>query len=95
MECGVANDGRKKGGRGDPRAGGTGGKPQVISDSDVWRAAHLTIQLHGEEAVDHAGRKALQMSDDGDHDGMALWLRIRTAIVALQRMQPGESEGVH
>lgn len=68
---------------------------QLISDTDVWRAAHLTIQLHGEGAVEHAGRKALERSDDGDTDGMALWLRIRTAIQALQRMAPEESEGVH
>lgn len=87
------NDG-KRGGR---RAGTNRAREaqQVISDTDVWRAAHLTIQLHGEEAVDHAGRKALERSDDGDHDGMALWLRIRTAIQALQRMAPGEAEGVH
>lgn len=91
----MATDGENKNRRGRRRAGGSGGQPQVISDSDVWRAAHLTIQLHGESAVDHAGRKALEMSDDGDTDGMALWLRIRTAIQALQRMQPGESEGVH
>ncbi|MEQ9643161.1 MAG: hypothetical protein RIM84_24275 [Alphaproteobacteria bacterium] len=91
----MAKDGGSKDRRGGQRAGGPEGQPQVISDSDVWRAAHLTIQLHGESAVEHAGRKALEMSDDGDTDGMALWMRIRTAIQALQRMQPGESEGVH
>lgn len=78
------------------RLAGRGGEADgLISESDVWRAAHLTIQLHGEHACDHAGRKALERSEDGDQDGMALWLRIRTAIQALQRMAPGESEGVH
>jgi hypothetical protein len=93
MEHGVAdnNDSRHK----NRRTGRSGGTQQVISDTDVWRAAHLTIQLHGESAVDHAGRKALERSDDGDNDGMALWLRIRTAIQQLQRMVPEESEGVH
>ena len=81
--------------QGRPRAGKTRETTGLISDSDVWRAAHLTIQLHGDHAVDHAGRKALERSEDGDRDGMALWLRIRTAIQALQRMAPTESEGVH
>jgi hypothetical protein len=91
MERGVARDDNNR-----QRPGRPAGEAQhVISDTDVWRAAHLTIQLHGEGAVDHAGRKALERSDDGDHDGMALWLRIRTAIQALQRMAPEESEGVH
>lgn len=92
MEHGVADDDSKQ------KPGHIGRSEeaqQVISDTDVWRAAHLTIQLHGESAVDHAGRKALERSDDGDHDGMALWLRIRTAIQQLQRMVPEESEGVH
>lgn len=92
MEHGVADE---NGNQKRPRSGRSEEAQQVISDTDVWRAAHLTIQLHGDGAVDHAGRKALERSDDGDHDGMALWLRIRTAIQQLQRMAPEESEGVH
>jgi hypothetical protein len=92
----VAKDDEKRAARrARRRAGSAGEADAVISDSDVWRAAHLTIQLHGEHAVDHAGRKALERSEDGDRDGMALWLRIRTAIQALERMAPTESEGVH
>ena len=56
----------------------------VISDLNIWRAAHLLISRHGDQAELEACRLADLMLDRGDRDGELLWLRIRRAIADLQ-----------
>ena len=52
----------------------------MISDLDIWRAANLLIQRHGEDAEIEAAKRADQMLERGDLDGQVVWKRIRRAI---------------
>jgi hypothetical protein len=56
----------------------------VISDLDIWRAANLLINQHGESAAIVAALRADLMLARGDPDGERLWLRIKEAIDDLQ-----------
>jgi hypothetical protein len=55
----------------------------AVSDLDIARAAHLFIQLHGEEATARAREMVEEMRRKGDHDGADTWLRIIVAIGEL------------
>ena len=61
----------------------------MISDLDIWRAAILLIQRHGEDAEIEAAKRADQMLERGDLDGQVAWKRIRRAIVELQAPAKG------
>jgi len=57
----------------------------MIEDPDIFRAAQLMIDRHGDEA---SWRAALRVSDlwgAGDRFGSAIWRQIVTAIEELQR----------
>jgi hypothetical protein len=62
----------------------------VIDDPDIFRAAKLIIDQHGEEAWMFAARRADSLLEHGDVDGSAVWRRILAAIGELQR---GRREG--
>jgi hypothetical protein len=57
----------------------------VIEDPDIFRAATLLIDQHGEEAPLRAARRADELLKDGDVDGSAVWGRILTAVKELRR----------
>jgi hypothetical protein len=61
----------------------------VISDLDIWRAAHMLIERHGAEALTEAAKMIDKMLDGGDMDGRAVWLHIRHAITELQAQPSG------
>jgi hypothetical protein len=61
----------------------------MIPELDIWRAANLLIQQHGEDAEIVAAQRADQMLDRDDHDGQRVWLRIRRAIAELQAVPTG------
>jgi hypothetical protein len=48
----------------------------VIDDPDIFRAAKLLIDRHGEDAPLRAARHADELLNDGDVDGSAVWRRI-------------------
>lgn len=56
----------------------------MTPDLDVARAANLLIGRHGADAAIFASQRANAMLDRGDRYGQGVWLRIRSAIVALQ-----------
>jgi hypothetical protein len=62
----------------------------MIDDPDIYRAAKLVIDQHGDQAGDFAASRADQLLDDGDTEGSAVWRRILEAIEELQR---GRREG--
>ena len=62
----------------------------MISDLDIFRAAKLLIDKHGEDAAIWAGQPCDQLTDEGDTDGAAVWRQILEAIDELQR---GRREG--
>ena len=57
----------------------------MTSDPDIYRAAKLIIDQHGEDAGDFAARRADVLMEEGDPDGSVVWRPILEAIVELQR----------
>jgi hypothetical protein len=64
----------------------------MIADPDVYGAAKLLVDKHGDGAARRAERRAAELSDEGDAEGAATWRLILNAIVELQRERgPGEA----
>jgi hypothetical protein len=64
----------------------------IILDIDVYRAAKLLIDQHGDEAVLHAVGRADFPVEEGDFEGAAVWRTILGAIKELQRArEPDEA----
>ena len=61
------------------------GRPIMIPDLDIWRAALLMVKRYGDDAAVQAA----------DADGGSTWQRIATAIERLQAKAPAEGEKVH
>jgi len=62
----------------------------MIDDPDIFRAAKLLIDQHGDDAAIRAAQRADELADEGDMDGAAVWRRILEAIDELTR---GRREG--
>ena len=63
----------------------------MIDDSDIFRAAKLLIDQHGEDADIRAAGRTDGLLDDGNIEGSAVWRRIIEVIDDLQRgMRDGE-----
>jgi len=62
----------------------------VTSDPDIYRAAKLLIDRHGENAPLRAAERADQLLEAGDMMGAATWRRMLKAIEELAR---GRREG--
>ena len=48
-----------------------------------YRAAHLLIKRHGDDAPTEAAMRADELAADGDMEGRAVWIRIVKAIEEL------------
>ena len=64
---------------------------RAIPEIEIYRAANLLIERHGNDAVVEAGRLVDLMLDRGDLEGRQVWLRIRSAVLQLQAVQAGPS----
>ena len=53
------------------------------ADIDIWRAAKLLVDKHGDTAPIQAAMRADQMLDTGNVDGKLVWLRIKAAVEQL------------
>ena len=63
-----------------------------INNADIFRAAKLLVDQHGDDAPTRAAERADELLADGDTDGAAVWRAIMGAIEQLQRdRQPGEA----
>jgi hypothetical protein len=62
----------------------------MTSEPDIFRAAKLLIDQHGENAGPRAAARADQLLDAADMIGAATWWRILKAIEELKR---GRREG--
>ncbi len=60
----------------------------VIDDIDIYRAAKLLIDKHGEKAGIEASMRADALLERGDLDGHVVWLRILKAVEELQNTKP-------
>jgi len=50
-----------------------------MDDLDIYRSANLLVKQHGEDAILEAAKRADQMLDAGDVEGLAVWKRIRAS----------------
>jgi hypothetical protein len=57
----------------------------MTHDPDVFRAAKLLIDQHGEDAALQAAQRADELPEEGDGDGSAVWRRILAAVEELRR----------
>ena len=57
----------------------------MIDDPDIFRAAKLLIDQHGEDAAIRAAQRTDALLEEGDVDGALVWRRILGAIDELQR----------
>jgi hypothetical protein len=57
----------------------------LIPDLDLYRAAKLLIDQHGQEAPIRAAQRADELLAAGDIEGAAIWRSILAAIEDLQR----------
>jgi hypothetical protein len=55
----------------------------ALTEREVWTAAGLLIQEHGEQAAIVAAQKADAFQKMGDMDGRGVWLRIMRATAAM------------
>src|SRR4051812_27484069 len=62
----------------------------LVDDPDIFRAAKLMIDQHGEEAALQAAQRADELLGDGDLEGGVFWRRIAAAVEELWR---GRREG--
>jgi hypothetical protein len=62
----------------------------VTSDPDIFRAAKLLTDQHGEDAHLRASERADELLEAGGIEGTMIWRRILNAIQELRR---GRREG--
>ena len=65
-----------------------------IATTDIWRAANMMIELHGDDTTVRAAMRADALLEEGDTDGFFVWKRIVRAIDDLSQTdrRPGEQE---
>jgi hypothetical protein len=61
----------------------------MISDSDIYRAASLLINLHGFDALVAAAKLLDVRLDRGDLEARAVWFRVKQAMEALAARSTG------
>ncbi len=67
----------------------------MLSELEIWCAAHATVARYGDDAGLHAAQRADELMAEGDMDGRAVWHRIERAIDELGRTALSEGEGAH
>jgi hypothetical protein len=55
-----------------------------MDDRDIWRAANLLIDRHGDEASLVAGTRADEGAERDDATGERIWRLIQVAVLELQ-----------
>jgi hypothetical protein len=64
----------------------------MMRDRDIYDAAILCIEQHGDAALILAIRRADRLGTEQDVDGQRVWVRIVEAIKQLQQPRtPGEA----
>ena len=61
----------------------------LAENIDIYRAAKLLIDQHGQDADLFACKRADELLDAGDIEGQRVWLRIIEAVKELQNVEPG------
>ena len=66
-----------------------------MEEIDIWRAAKLLVDRHGQDAELEACQRADQALAAGDLDGLRVWKRVRDAVATLSRHVPPAGEHKH
>ena len=61
----------------------------MLSDVDIYRAAHLMMHAHGADAELEAAIYADRMFRRGDRDKLLTWFRIWRTIAAMRQAPTG------
>jgi hypothetical protein len=61
----------------------------MLSNVDVYRAAHLMMHQYGSNAEREATRCADAMLGRGDRDELLTWFRIRQTIAVMRQAPTG------
>ncbi len=61
----------------------------MLSDSDIYRAAHLMLHRYGDDAELEAAQRADRMHRRGDRGELLTWFRIWRTIVAMRQAPAG------
>ena len=67
----------------------------MLDEPDIWRAANLLLENHGDNAPLVAAQRADGMLARGDMVGQAIWKRITAAVEELIRRKPKQGERVN
>ena len=59
----------------------------MTDDIDIYRAAKLLADRHGDDAPIQAAMHADKLMDAGDMDGRGVWLQIKAAVEELLRIE--------
>ena len=60
-----------------------------MGDRDIWAAALLLIDRHGDDAAMRALKRVNELSIRSDTEGIAVWLRIVTVIREIEASGTG------
>ena len=60
-----------------------------MDERDIWRAAKLLIDQHGDDASVNAVMRADELIEVGDVQGVYVWKRVLKAIEELTSSDPG------
>ena len=63
----------------------------MTADIDLYRAAKLYVDQHGDLATFEAGMRADAMLEVGDMEGSATWRKVIKAIEVIQATEPDGS----
>jgi hypothetical protein len=61
----------------------------MLSDSDIYRAAHLMLRQYGDDAELEAARCADRMFGRSDREETLTWFRICRTIAAMRQVPAG------
>ena len=67
----------------------------MTNDLDIYRAAKVIIDQHGDGAADHAAMMSNEMAGKDDVTGYGMWVLILAAIDELQEREPIGKSTVH
>ena len=67
----------------------------MIPNRDIWAAAKILIDRHGDDAAIVTSQRQDELLDEGDVDGANIWKAIIKAVEELQRDSLGEDEKTH
>jgi hypothetical protein len=59
-------------------------------DLDIYRAAKLLVDQHGEDAPLQAAERADELLEAGDFEGAAIW---QTIVGAIEELRRGRLDG--